>query len=60
MFIQNIIKRDGGCGSIGRAVAFDTRGPHFESSHWQTLNYLYTVNSIEKTKIKKKMLGMAH
>ena len=26
-----------GCGSIGRAVASDTRGPRLESSHWQTL-----------------------
>ena len=24
-----------GCGSVGRAVAFDTRGPRFESSHRQ-------------------------
>ena len=27
-----------GCGSVSRAVASDTRGPRFESSHWQ---YLY-------------------
>ena len=26
-----------GCGSVGRAVASDTRGLPFESSHWQTL-----------------------
>ena len=24
-----------GCGSVGSAVAYDTRGPWFESSHWQ-------------------------
>ena len=41
------------CGSVGRAVASDTRGPRFESSHQQNLHYLYTVNSIEKTKISK-------
>ena len=29
-----------GCGSVGRAVASDTRGPRFESSHRQTLYYL--------------------
>ena len=23
-----------GCGSVGRAVASDTRGQRFESSHW--------------------------
>ena len=26
-----------GCGSIGRAVAYDTRGPQFESNHRQIL-----------------------
>ena len=32
-----------GCGSVGRAVASDTRGLWFESSHWQNL-YIYIVN----------------
>ena len=27
--------RGSGCGSVGRAVASDTRGPRFESSHQQ-------------------------
>ena len=27
----------GGCGPVGIAVASDTRGPRFKSSHWQTL-----------------------
>jgi len=49
-----------GCGSVGRAVASNTRGPRFVSSHWKTLYHLYTVNFIEKTKITKKMAGMAH
>ena len=48
-----------GCGSVGREVASDSRGPRFESSHRQTLFYLYTVNCIEKTKIKEKRPGMA-
>ena len=26
-----------GCGSVGRAVASNTRGPWFESSRWQNL-----------------------
>ena len=49
-----------GCGSVGRAVASDTRGSRFESSHWQTFIsdiYLFTVNCIEKMKIKKKEAG---
>ena len=25
------------CGSVGRVVALDTRGPQFESIHWQIL-----------------------
>ena len=32
----------------------------FESSHWQNLYEMFTVNGIKKTKIKKKRLGMAH
>ena len=51
------------CGSVGRAVASDTRGPQFKSSHLQTFIsdiYLFTVNCIEKTKIKKKRPGMAN
>ena len=47
-----------GCGLVGRVVASDTRGPRFESSHRQnlcwTFVYLFTINCIEKTKIKKE------
>ena len=47
-----------GCGSVGRAVASDVRGPRFISSHRRNLNWtLFTVNWIEKTKIKKKEVG---
>ena len=42
---------------VGRAVASKSIGPQFESSHRQTLYYLYTVNCIEMTKIKKKEAG---
>ena len=50
-----------GCGSVGRAVASDTRGPQFESRHRQnfTLN-LYLPLTLEKTKTKKKRPEMAH
>ena len=50
-----------GCSSVGRAVAPDSRGPWFESRHWQKI-YIehFTVNCIEKTKIKKKRPGKAH
>ena len=52
-----------GCGSVGRAVASDTRGPQFESSHRRTFIkniYLPIVNCTEKTKIKKKRPGTFH
>ena len=32
----------GGCGSVGRAVASNTRGPRFESSHRQ--NFIFILN----------------
>ena len=37
------------CGTVGRAVASDTRGPQFESRHWQNLyiEHLFTVNCVE-------------
>ena len=42
---------DCGCGSVGRAVDYDTRGPWFESSHRQkfiNIEHLYTVNCVLK------------
>ena len=34
-----------GCGSVGRAVASDTRGPRYESSHWRNfIINMFTVN----------------
>ena len=34
-----------GCGSVGRAVASETRGPRFESSHRQDfIMNIFTVN----------------
>ena len=40
------------------AVASNTRGPRFESSHrqnlYQTFVYLFTISCIEKTKINEK------
>ena len=48
------------CGSVGRAVASDSRGPRFESSHRQNIyiEHLFTVNCIEKTKITEKEAGI--
>ena len=57
-----IVGAGSGCAAVGRAVASDTRGPEFESSHRQLLfEHLFTVNCLQKRrKIKKKRPGMAH
>ena len=47
-------------GSVGRAVASDSRGLRLEFSHRQIFILNVTVNCIEKTKIKKKRPEMAH
>ena len=41
-----------GCGSGGRVVTADSRGPRVESSQQQ--NFILNVNCIENTKLKKK------
>ena len=44
-------------------MASDSRGPRFQSSHQQTFVsdiYLFTINCIEKMKMKKKWPGIAH
>ena len=32
-----------GCGSVGRAVASNNRGPRFKSSHWQKFIYILNI-----------------
>ena len=50
-----------GCGSVGRAVASDTRDPWFEPQHKQNLSTNLSTNCIiEKTKLMKKIPGMGH
>ena len=49
--VQRIFRVRSGCGSVGRAVASDIRGPRFESSHRQkiiNIEHLYTVNCVLK------------
>ena len=44
---NSLIILGSGCGAVGRAVAYDTRGPGFESSHRQLLfEHLFTVNCL--------------
>ena len=46
-----------GCGSVGRAVASDSRGLQFESSHRRNFFHVLIINCVEKTKIKKREAG---
>ena len=54
--VQHCLRLDGGCGSVGRAVATDIGDPRFESSHRQ---FLFTINCTKKTKRNKKEAGNA-
>ena len=47
-----------GCGAVGRMVAFDIKGPQFESSHRQNLYLLHQL--YWKDGNKEKRPGMAH
>ena len=56
---QKHILRGSGCGSVGRAVAFKSRGPRFDSSHSQNFIEnlfvnLFIISCIEKMKIIKR------
>ena len=47
-----------GCGAVGRAVASDTRGPRFESSHRQLLLNIYLLLTVcRKDENKEKEAG---
>ena len=57
-FVTNNKGWGSGCGSVGRAVASNIRGPQFESNlnlvigkiYIEHFVYLFTINCIEKTK----------
>ena len=60
-YLKKKIRSGSGCGSVGRAVTFNTRDPRFDSSHPQNfIEHLFIINCIEKTKINKKRPGVAH
>ena len=47
LLFNNDHRLGSGCGAVGRAVAYDTRGPGFEYSHRQLLfEHLFTVNCL--------------
>ena len=49
-----------GCDSVGRAVASDSRGPRFESSHGQHFLLNIYCQLYWKDKNKEKRPGIAH
>ena len=50
-----------GCGAVGRAVAYDTSGPGFESSHRQLLLNIHLLLTVcGKDENKEKRPRMAH
>ena len=53
-----LFEQGSGCGAVGRAVASDTRGPRFESSHRQLLLNIYLLLTVcRKDKNKEKEAG---
>ena len=53
---KNYLYEGSGFGSVGRAVTSSTRGPQFESKHWQNfIQNLHLLLAIKK-RIKKKSL----
>ena len=59
--LSNMSLMESGCGSVGRAVAFNARGPRFESSHRQKfiLNTYCQLYWKDENK-EKEAVGMAH
>ena len=61
LFLWRIVKMGQWCGSVGRAVTSNTRDLGLNPVIGKIyIEHLFIVNCIEKTKIKKKRLGMAH
>ena len=59
--IVQIVQMGSGCGAVGRAVASDTRGPGFESSHRQLLLNIYLLLTVcRKDENKGKEAGNGH
>ena len=58
MLTKNHGSLGSGCGSVGRAVASDTKGPRFESSHRANITFVYCqVNWLDKNKEKELRNG---
>ena len=58
--VQQVRLLSSGGGSVGRAVASDTRDLGFKARHWQNFIYQFVQLKIEEMKIKEKRPGMTH
>ena len=52
-----MLTQGGGCGTVGRVVVSDIKGPLFESNLWYNFIMNILLFTVEKTKIKKKEAG---
>ena len=52
---NKILSLGSGCGTVGKAVASNTREPQFDSQH--RLRFICQLCNIEKTKVKEKRPG---
>ena len=59
-YSQQVRLLSSGGGSVGRAVASDTRDLGFKARHWQNFIYQFVQLKIEEMKIKEKRPGMTH
>ena len=57
--LTNIFLLGSGCGSVGKAVVSDTRGPRFESSHRRTFYWTLLIQLCRKDENKEKEAGNA-
>ena len=56
--VVTVMTQEIGCGAVGRAVAYNTRGPGFEFSHRQLLLNIYLLLTVcRKDKNKEKGAG---
>ena len=57
--VYNNVIQGSGCGSVGKAVASNSRGPWFESSHWQKfiMNIYSKLNWKDENKEKEAENG---
>ena len=54
------LSKGNGCGSVGRAVVYDTSGPWFKSSSRQNFTMIFFCKLWKRRQYRKKGPGMAY